>query len=88
MRIVNQQRLAVEYDRRTVGIAVREAGGFFFYASDPRFEAMEGRPFPRTRAIRRELRKLARRGKGFGFPKILRRDKSGATAAEPAEARQ
>jgi hypothetical protein len=31
---VIHQRFAVEFDRRTVGIAVRLPGGFMFYASD------------------------------------------------------
>lgn len=53
------QRFAVEYDRRTVGIAVRVPGGFIFYASDPRFEGLDGRPFRRARAIERALEKVA-----------------------------
>lgn len=51
------QRFAVEFDRRTVGIAVRVPGGFVFYASDSRFDEMDGRVFRRTRAIQRELKK-------------------------------
>jgi hypothetical protein len=53
------QRFSVEFDRSTVGIAVRVPGGFVFYASDPRFEAMDGRIFRRARAIERELRRQA-----------------------------
>lgn len=56
------QRFAVEFDRRTVGIAVRVAGGFMFFSSDPRFDAVDGRMFPRARAIERALRKAARAG--------------------------
>jgi hypothetical protein len=55
------QRFAVEYDRRTVGIAVRVPGGFVFYASDDAFNEMDGRLFPRARAIERQLKKVARR---------------------------
>jgi len=55
------QRFAVEYDRRTVGIAVRVPGGFIFYASDDAFNEMDGRLFPRARAIERQLKKVARR---------------------------
>ena len=55
---MNTQRFAVEFDRRTVGIAVRVAGGFMFYASDKRFDEMDGRMFPRARAIERELKKV------------------------------
>jgi hypothetical protein len=35
------QRFAVEFDRRTVGIAVRVPGGFMFYAADDRFDPMD-----------------------------------------------
>ena len=55
------QRFAVEFDRRTVGIAVRVPGGFMFYASDDRFDEMDGRLFPRARVIERQLRKVAKR---------------------------
>lgn len=54
------QRFAVEFDRRTVGIAVRVPGGFMFYASDDRFREMDGRVFKRARAIERELRRTAK----------------------------
>jgi hypothetical protein len=57
------QRFAVEYDHRTVGIAVRVPGGFMFCASDDDFDEMDGRLFPRARAIERQLRKIARRGR-------------------------
>ena len=53
------QRFAVEFDRRTVGIAVRVPGGFMFFSSDPRFDALDGRLFPRARAIERQLKKAA-----------------------------
>lgn len=57
------QRFAVQFDRNTVGIAVRIAGGFIFYASDRDFDAMDGRIFARARAIERELEKVAGRRK-------------------------
>ena len=57
------QRFVVQFDRRTVGIAVRVAGGFMFYASDDDFEEMDGRIFPRARALERGLRKAAKRRK-------------------------
>lgn len=56
---MSTQRFAVEFNRRTVGIAVRAAGGFRFYASDSRFESIDGQLFPRARAIERELTKMA-----------------------------
>jgi hypothetical protein len=58
---VTLQRFAVEYDHRTVGIAVRVPGGFMFCASDDDFDEMDGRLFPRARGIERELRKVSRR---------------------------
>jgi hypothetical protein len=58
---VTTQRFAVEFGRRTVGIAVRVAGGFMFYASTDDFDELNGRVFPRARAIERELKKVARR---------------------------
>lgn len=57
------QRFAVEFDRRTVGIAVRVPGGFMFYASDEDFEALDGQLFPRARGIERQLRREMRRRK-------------------------
>ena len=55
------QRFAVQFDHRTVGIAVRVAGGFMFYSSDDEFEEMDGRVFPRARAIERALKKAKKR---------------------------
>jgi hypothetical protein len=55
------QRFTVEFDRRTVGIAVRVPGGFVFYSSDDRFEEIDGQMFPRARAIERELKRVVKR---------------------------
>lgn len=63
------QRFAVEFDRRTVGIAVRVPGGFMFYASSDEFNQMDGRLFPRARAIERELKRVARRQRRAGARK-------------------
>lgn len=57
------QRFAVEFDRRTVGIAVRVPGGFMFYSSTDDFHDIDGRLFRRVRALERELRKVAKRRK-------------------------
>lgn len=65
-RIVITQRFTDEFDRRTVGIAVRVPGGFVFYSSDDRFEEIDGQMFPRARAIERELRLVAKRSKRQG----------------------
>jgi hypothetical protein len=59
---MNSQRFAVEFDRRTVGIAVRVPGGFMFYASDSRFDELDGRLFPRARAIEARLKRVAKHG--------------------------
>ena len=56
------QRFAVEFDRRTVGVAARVPGGFVFYASDGRFSEMDGRVFPRARVLERQLERVAKRG--------------------------
>ena len=58
---MSMQRFAVELKRRTVGIAVRLAGGFVFYAADKAFEEMDGRTFGRAREIERQLKKIAKR---------------------------
>jgi len=58
---VPSQRFSVEFDRRTVGIAVRVPGGFMFFSSSDRFDELDGRLFPRARAIERELRRIAHR---------------------------
>jgi hypothetical protein len=60
------QRFAVEFDHRTVGIAVRVPGGFMFYSSDDDFNEMDGRLFRRARAIERQLKKVARRRRRQG----------------------
>jgi hypothetical protein len=53
-------------ERRTVGIAVRVPGGFVFYASDSRFEGLDGQTFPRARTIERELARFAKQQKAAG----------------------
>jgi hypothetical protein len=55
------QRFAVEFDHRTVGIAVRVPGGFLFYSSDDDFNEMDGCLFRRARSIERQLKKVAKR---------------------------
>ena len=58
---MQSQRFVVEFDRRTVGIAVRVPGGFMFFSSNDDFEMLDGRLFPRARALERELRKVGKR---------------------------
>lgn len=59
------QRFVVQFDSRTVGIAVRVPGGFMFYASDDDFDEMDGRIFTRARTIERQLKKVAAGQKRF-----------------------
>ena len=61
---MSTQRFAVEFNRRTVGIAVRVPGGFMFCAAADEFKEMDGRLFARARAIERELKRVARRREG------------------------
>jgi len=58
---VTIQRFTVEWERRTVGIAVRLEGGFVFYSSHDDFEEMNGRTFARARMIERQIKKVAKR---------------------------
>jgi len=60
---VSTQRFAVEFDRRTVGIAVRVPGGFMFFASADDFAELDGRLFRRARAIERHLKRVASRAR-------------------------
>jgi hypothetical protein len=57
---VPSQRFAVEFDRRTVGVAVRVPGGFMFFSASDRFDELDGRLFPRARALERALRNVGR----------------------------
>jgi len=68
---VIHQRFAVEFDRRTVGVAVRVPGGFIFYTSDNRIEEIDGRLFRRARAIERELGRVMKRRPKQGPPRGL-----------------
>ena len=54
-------RFVVEANRSVVGVAVRGAGGFRFFTSNPRFKSLEGKTFRRVRALRRRVEELAGR---------------------------
>lgn len=58
---MTSDRFVIEADRRVVGVAVRVAGGFRFFASDPDFAALEGKTFARARSINHRVAQLARR---------------------------
>jgi len=73
------ERFAVEADRRVVGVAVRGAGGFRFFSSDPDYAGLEAETFPRIRALMNKIgaiaRALAEKRRGSG--KFRRRRKPG-----------
>ena len=46
-----QDRFVVEVGKRVVGLAIRTAGGFRFFATDPSFADMEAELFPRARTL-------------------------------------
>lgn len=48
---MSQDRFVVEVRKRVVGLAVKTAGGFRFFASDPRYADMEAELFPRARTL-------------------------------------
>ena len=52
---MSMQRYAVEFRNQVVGVAFRVAGGFMFISSDPRFDGLDGKVFPRARALARRL---------------------------------
>lgn len=52
-------QFVVEAGRATVGVAVRVAGGFRFFYSDPRFRVLDGQVFRRTKNLQCKVRQLA-----------------------------
>jgi hypothetical protein len=54
------QSFAIQFDRDTVGIAVRVPGGFMFHASERDFEEIDGRTFRRLRTVGHEVRRVGR----------------------------
>lgn len=59
-------RFVVEANRQTVGVAVRVAGGYQFFSSDPAFRHFENHVFPRVRAMQHQITKAARGSKSDG----------------------
>ncbi len=53
-------RFLVESDRRAIGVAIRVAGGYQFFCSDPEFRSMDSKVFPRARALTTGVEQLAR----------------------------
>ena len=54
------ERFVVEADRKVVGVAVRCAGGYRFYASEDGFFQLENRQFASVRALTSAAGRLAR----------------------------
>lgn len=65
-------RFVVEADKRVVGIAVRVAGGFKFFASDEDYFEVEARVFPRARAMAQRIAVIARRRRESTEPRHAR----------------
>lgn len=55
------QRFVVAADKKVVGVAVRVRGGFRFFCSDPEFQSIDNRIYPRARALARHVADLAKR---------------------------
>lgn len=94
---MSTQRYAVEFGNQDVGVAVRVVGGFMFISSDPRFDKLDGKVFPRARALARRLdemcatfRLTARRidrSQDIATPPFPVRTASPAPATHQADAR-
>jgi hypothetical protein len=54
-------RFVMEVNRRVVGLALKVAGGFRFFASDPKYLSLDSRTFPRVRALAAKIAEVARR---------------------------
>lgn len=51
----------VEADHQIVGVGVRVAGGYQFFASTPALKSLEGKVFPRARIMQHEVTEAARK---------------------------
>ena len=56
---MSAERFVVEADRKVVGIAVRDRGGFRFFASDCAYKDLDRTLFPRARTLANQVTKLA-----------------------------
>ena len=56
-----QERFVVAAGRKTVGVAVRVRGGYRFFCSDPDFQSIDSRVFPRARALASHVADFAKR---------------------------
>ena len=56
----NIPAFAIEVAGVSAGLALRERGGFSFFAADPRFRALDGSRFRRLAQLEEAARSLAR----------------------------
>lgn len=56
----NTPAFAIEVGGISAGLALRERGGFSFFASDPRFRVLDGSHFRRLAQLEEAARTLAR----------------------------
>jgi hypothetical protein len=56
----NIPAFAIEVSGVSAGLALRERGGFSFFAADPRFRVLEGSRFRRLAQLEEAARSLAR----------------------------
>jgi hypothetical protein len=56
-----QERFVVAAGKKVVGVAVRVRGGYRFFCSDPDFQSIDSRVFPRARALARHVADFAQR---------------------------
>lgn len=61
-------RFLVGSEAGRIGVAVRRRGGFAFLAAHADFAALDGRIFPRARALVGEVTRHARRMRGRAGP--------------------
>jgi hypothetical protein len=63
------ERFVVEADRKVVGIAVKDRGGFRFFASDKEYQDLDRILFPRAKML---ANKVAQLGRKRGLPAYRR----------------
>ena len=56
-----QDHFAVAADKKIVGVAVRVRGGYRFFCSDPQFQSIDSKIFPRARALACHVTELAKK---------------------------
>ncbi len=61
-------RFVVEADRKVVGVAVKGPDGYTFFSSEPAYFVLEGRTFPRSRALAQSVARIARKLRQRGDP--------------------